>query len=216
MALWKYPPFSGHFGGPRGLDGLVKISTFWVAAPKGTMSCRTQGDYRSSVRSFVRPPQALSGLKSALSGLKFTLSDLKYAFSGLESALSGLKSALSGIESALSGLNFALSGLKTALSGPLRPSQALCFPSQPERADFRPKRADFRPERAWGTNKQTNKRRNKSPPVFYRTLSCSGPLPERGKVRLFDFAHASTFSCHVQVETLIFFHSCFLPFGRET
>ena len=86
---------------------------------------------------------------------------------------------------------------------------------RPERAAFSPKRADFRPERAWG-DKQTNERRNKSPPVFYRTSSRSGPLPERGKVRLLDFAHASTFSCHVEVETLIFFHSCFLPFGRET
>ena len=107
------------------MSACLFLFPFWAAAPKGTKSCRTQGDFRSSVcayiRSFVRPPQALSGLKSALSGLKFTLSDLKYAFSGLESALSGLKSALSGIESALSGLNFALSGLKSALSGPLRP-----------------------------------------------------------------------------------------------
>ena len=86
------------------------------------------------------------------------------------------------IESALSGLNFALSGLKSALSGPLRPSQALCFPSQPERADFRPERADFRPERAWG--RRTDKRTNKSPPVFYRTLSPSGPLPNKGTNKL--------------------------------
>ena len=28
--------------------------TFWAAAPKGTKSCRTQGDFRSSVRPFVR------------------------------------------------------------------------------------------------------------------------------------------------------------------
>ena len=27
---------------------------FWAAAPKGTKSCRTQGDFRSFVRSFVR------------------------------------------------------------------------------------------------------------------------------------------------------------------
>ena len=38
------------------------------------------------VRSFVSPPQALSGLKSALSGLKSALSGLKSALSGLESA----------------------------------------------------------------------------------------------------------------------------------
>ena len=50
--------------------------------------------------------------------------------------------------------------------------------SCPERADFRPKRADFRPERAWG-DKRTNGMTNESPPVFYRTLSPSGPLPKR-------------------------------------
>ena len=68
---------------------------FWAAAPKGTMSCRTQGDFRSSVRpfvrSFVRPPQALSGLKSALSGLKFTLSDLKYYLGQIKSPACFLK-----------------------------------------------------------------------------------------------------------------------------
>ena len=35
--------------------------------------------------------------------------------------------------------------------------------------------------RAWGggqTNKQIDKRTNKSPPVFYRTLSPLGPLPK--------------------------------------
>ena len=37
--------------------------------------------------------------------------------------------------------------------------------------------ADFRPERAWG-DKRMNKRMNESPPVFYRTLSPSGPLPK--------------------------------------
>ena len=41
--------------------------------PKGTKSCRTQGDFCSSVRPFVSPPQALSGLESALSGLKYAL-----------------------------------------------------------------------------------------------------------------------------------------------
>ena len=41
---------------------------------------------RSFVCSFVRPPQALTGLKSALSGLKSTLSDLKSALSSLEFA----------------------------------------------------------------------------------------------------------------------------------
>ena len=42
--------------------------------------------------------------------------------------------------------------------------------------DFRPERADFRPERAWGDGRMDG-RTNKSPPVFYRTSSPSGPLP---------------------------------------
>ena len=59
-----------------------------------------------------------------------------------------------------------------------RPERADSRPERadfrPERADFRPERAYFRPERAWGgrTNEQ-------KPPVFYRTLSPSGPLPKK-------------------------------------
>ena len=34
--------------------GNLFSSSFWAAAPKGTKSCRTQGDFCSSVRSFVR------------------------------------------------------------------------------------------------------------------------------------------------------------------
>ena len=58
-----------------------------------------------------------------------------------------------------------------------------------ERVDFRPERADFRLERAWGgrtngrTNGRTKKWTNESPPVFYRTLSPSGPLPKRADFR---------------------------------
>ena len=47
---------------------------------------------------------------------------------------------------------------------------------------MRGSRADFRPERAWGDgriNKQMDRQMNESPPVFYRTLSPSGPLPKR-------------------------------------
>ena len=51
---------------------------------------------------------------------------------------------------------------------------------RPKRVDFRPERVDFRLERAWGgTHKQTDKRTNKSPPVFYRTSSPSEPLPKK-------------------------------------
>ena len=76
---------------------LAFMSGFWAAAPKGTKSCRTQGDFRSSIHPSV--PQALPGLESVLSGLKSTFSGLKSAFSGLKSALSGLQSALSGLKS---------------------------------------------------------------------------------------------------------------------
>ena len=54
--------------------------------------------------------------------------------------------------------------------------------SRPERADFRPERADFSPGRAWAagrTDGRTDERTNESPPVFYRTLSPSGPLPKK-------------------------------------
>ena len=42
------------------IDIVLRIRSypFWAAAPKGTKSCRTQGDFRSFVRSYVRasPP----------------------------------------------------------------------------------------------------------------------------------------------------------------
>ena len=50
---------------------------------------------------------------------------------------------------------------------------------RPDRLDLRPSRPDLRPDRlVGGTDKQTNKRTNESPPVFYRTSSLSGPLPK--------------------------------------
>ena len=70
--------------------------------------------------------------------------------------------------------------------GPLRPEicpQADFRPERidfrPERVDFRPERVDFRPERAfWGqTNRRMDGWTNKSPLVFFRTLSPLRPLP---------------------------------------
>ena len=63
-------------------------TSFWAAAPRGTKSCRTQGNFFSSICLFVRisirlSPQALS---------EFALLAQKSALSGLKSALSGLKS----------------------------------------------------------------------------------------------------------------------------
>ena len=89
-----------------------------AAAPKGTKSCGTQGDFRSSFRPSVRSPKALLGLNSA--------------HSGLQSALSGLKSARSGLES---------------VRADFRPERADFRPERtdfrPERTDFRSERADF-------------------------------------------------------------------------
>ena len=99
------------------------IVLFWAAASMGMKSCRTQADFcssvRSSVRLFVSPTQALSGLKSALSGLKSALSGLKSALSGLESALSGLKSAFSGLKPVFPGLKSSpqIQGLRGQISG---------------------------------------------------------------------------------------------------
>ena len=50
---------------------------FWATALKGTKSFRTHGTF---VRWSVRPPKALSGLKSALSGLKSAFSGLFFQF----------------------------------------------------------------------------------------------------------------------------------------
>ena len=51
---------------------------------------------------------------------------------------------------------------------------------RPERPDLRPERPDLRPERPEKLDqgdKQTDGWTNKSPPVFYRTLSPLAPLP---------------------------------------
>ena len=50
---------------------------------------------------------------------------------------------------------------------------------RPERPDLRPERLDLGPEGPDGEDEQTNGRTNESPPVFYRTLSPSEPLPKK-------------------------------------
>ena len=50
---------------------------------------------------------------------------------------------------------------------------------RPEKSDLRPEKLNSRPERLdlrGGTNRWTNGWTNKSPPVFHRTSSASGPL----------------------------------------
>ena len=86
---------------------------FWAAAPKGTKSCRTQGDFCWSVCPFVCWSVCLFILPPALSGLKSALSGLKSALSGLESALLDLKSALFG----LCNLPFQIQGPGGQISG---------------------------------------------------------------------------------------------------
>ena len=70
----------------------------------------------------------------------------------------------------------------------LRPEKPDMRPDlRPERPDFRPdwrpERPDFRPLRpdqgGGRTNERTDGQTNKSPPVFYRTSSPSGPLPKK-------------------------------------
>ena len=114
-----------------------------------------------------------SGLLSGLSGLKSGLSGLKSGLLGLKSNLLPqirplkpqisyliLKSVLYG----LSSLDPALPRLKLAHSSPQLALWPYISPLTPE---IQPKRMD-----GW-----TNERANKSPSVFYRTLSPSGPLP---------------------------------------
>ena len=89
---------------------------FWQRPRRGQSPVEDRGTFvRPSVRPFVSPPQALSGLKSALLCLKSALSSLEFALLGLKSALSDLK--------------------------PARPERA---DFRPERADLRPERADIR------------------------------------------------------------------------
>ena len=76
---------------------IIRFSLFGRRPERGRSPVEHRGNL--SVRPSVRPPQALSGLKSALSGLKSALSGLESALSGLKSSLSGLKSVLSGLES---------------------------------------------------------------------------------------------------------------------
>ena len=47
-----------------GLGFIVFLASvaFWAAAPKGTMSCRTQGDFRSFVRPSVCADLSLEDL----------------------------------------------------------------------------------------------------------------------------------------------------------
>ena len=79
----------------------------------------------------------------------------------------------------------------------LRPEKPDLRPERPERPDLRPGRLDLRPQRldlrperpdlrpegsdegGVLTDKRTNGRTNKSPPVFYRTSSPLGPLPKK-------------------------------------
>ena len=49
----RFGYFFDLYGARFGCKGLTFCS-FWAAAPKGTKSCRTQGDFRSCVRSCVR------------------------------------------------------------------------------------------------------------------------------------------------------------------
>ena len=50
--------------------------------------------------------------------------------------------------------------------------------------------ADFRPERAWGDGRMDKQTHKKKAPVFYRSLSPSGPLPKKGYgVTMFAACH---------------------------
>ena len=87
---------------------------FWAAAPKGTKSCRTQGEFlsvrpfvRSSVRSSV-PPRGLSQAQGGPSQV----------LGGPSQALEGQIQALGGPSQALGGQGQALEGLSQAWVGP--------------------------------------------------------------------------------------------------
>ena len=72
-------------------------------------------------------------------------------------------------------------------------------PERPERQNLRPERPDLKPEGRdeGGMNKKrTNKWTNKSPPLLYRTLSPSGPLPKKS-LSFATFLKTSVFSHYI-------------------
>ena len=70
---------------------------------------------------------------------------------------------------------------------------------RPEMADIMPEMADIRPERM---DERTNRRKNESPPVFYRTLSVSGPLPKKAQKKAHSLSpEKKSQQCHVVTVT---------------
>ena len=112
---------------------------------------------------------------------------------GLIWSLRGLYFGLEGYISALKGHISSLRGQISGLSGPILSKRADFRHKRanvrPPKGDFR-SRIDFRPKRLisglWGViggtkgrnDGRTDERTNESPPVFYRTLSPSRPLPK--------------------------------------
>ena len=144
---------------------------FWAAVPKGTKSCRTQRDFFLPVCSFVSPPRP-----SQVWNLPSQAWNLPSQAWNLPSRSLNLPSQALNLPSQARNL----------------PSQAWSLESakawegwfQACKGRFQPERADFRPERVLGdwwtdgrTNGWTDGWANKSPPVFYGTLSPLGPLP---------------------------------------
>ena len=150
-------------------ERFIQLSStpFWAAAQKGMKSCRTQRNFCLLV--------CLSICLSPPGPLRPEISPFRPEICLLRPEICLLKPKIC----------------------PLRPEICplgpwIC-PIRPEICSLRPQTCplrvrtesvDFRPERAWesltgpgGMDLRMEERTNKSPPVFYRTLSPLGPLP---------------------------------------
>ena len=159
-------------------EALLCMIVKWSGGKQGSslkgdiaMSCRTQGDLCSSISSSIHQSVRLSPpgpLRPEISPFRPEICLLRPEICLLKPKICPLRPEIC----------------------PLGPW--IC-PIRPEICSLRPQTCplrvrtesvDFRPERAWesltgpgGMDLRTEERTNKSPPVFYRTLSPLGPLP---------------------------------------
>ena len=115
----------------------------------------------TSFPDWVQQVTWLPGLRGQISGLKRQISGLRGQVTCLKGQISGLRGEIQGLRGQISGLRGQILGLGGQISGLRGPG------------------GDAR------TNKWTDGRMNKSPPVFYRTSSPSGPRPKKGKSLFF-------------------------------
>ena len=132
-----------------------------AAAPKGTKSCRTQGDFCLSSRLSVHPCVPPGPLRPVICPLRPEIYPLRPERADFrpERAWGGQ-------------MNEPTDEQTDKQKSPCVLQDFVPFGAAAQKADFGP-------ERAWG--RRMDKQTNRSHPVFYRTSSPSGPLPKKLK-----------------------------------